>query len=469
MSGYAFMTAVGDAITRACGELEPDAFHYRGADLRYAAERALFVRLANNAGLAAALSGGGTPSMDSPLEAAVARHLLGTDVSSQRLPSRARTAAGKLRRPAPLELPDLRGGTWFLVDHAKFLRFIAPVTDAAAASFGVLSLAPPATELLPGAGLPFVAIDYGQDARPPSLRAQGEALRSLPGLAVEFDRFARLIEALRPARLVVIEGNAPTDELLNRAAQQADVPCVCLQQGWSPVVHTGFRNMSYADMAVWGEGFAEILRPHNPAQQFTVTGSHMLERPPAGAALAAELGGAPAVGFFLQPTSMVMGREHVESIHALALRVATELPDTAVVVREHPAAPLDAGDRETLTRHPNVVLAPGDRYGLRSVLDALAVTVSIYSTTLVESAALGTPPVVVGITGPDRYSPDLEALGAGIEVRDTDAAFEAIRRLLTNAEERERLEIGLAAVRNDYFAGLDGGALERVVAVAAGT
>ena len=58
----------------------------------------------------------------------------------------------------------------------------------------------------------------------------------------------------------------------------ARISCLCIQQGWSPIVHNGFRNMSFSAMLTWGEGFAELLRPHNPAQRFVVTGSPVFDR-----------------------------------------------------------------------------------------------------------------------------------------------------------------------------------------------
>src|SRR3954452_14965500 len=108
MSGYAFIDAVSEAIAHACDELDPEAFRYRGSDLRAAAERMLFVRLVNHPGVVAALAGGDLPPLESPLEAGAARALVGAEVASKRPASRLRTVASGLRRPAGVELPSLR-------------------------------------------------------------------------------------------------------------------------------------------------------------------------------------------------------------------------------------------------------------------------------------------------------------------------------------------------------------------------
>jgi hypothetical protein len=476
MSGIGFMVAVGEAVGVVCEGIERDdaaAFRYRDSDLRYAVERALFGRLANNESLKRAYSAGsGTVDVTTGLEAAVARSVASSAevrVGPQR--SRARIAAGdavaRVRKPAPIELPPERGGVWFLVDHAKFLRFIAPL---ARHGCGVISLDPATTaELEASRALPVVSLDGVQGGSPPARRELGHAVADMPEVAFQFDRFSRALEQVGPQRVVVIEGNAPTDEVLNQAAKAAGMPCACLQQGWSPIVHPGFRNMSYEAMSIWGAGFRDVLTPYNPSQQFVVTGSHMLEQTRAGSGLTAQLGGRPAVGFFLQGTSPVIEPAHLDALNRLALRTADELPGVAVVVREHPGAPLPARDRDELALRENVVFAPPSTAGLRDVLDAVSVAVSIYSTTLVEAAALGVIPLIFAVTSLERYLPDLAAIGAGVEVRSEEAAFAELRRLVTDADARREFEPGMGSIRDDYFAGLDGHATERVARVAFGS
>src|SRR4051812_32882441 len=131
------MPAVGAAIAAVTGRTvdeDPGAFHYRGIDLRHAAECALWTRLVNNASLR---DPGGAPNVGSSLEAAVAREVLGgADVGVPRVPSRMRRMAGaalaSVRGSTPIEIPSEAADVWFLVDHPKFLRFIAPLEAALA-------------------------------------------------------------------------------------------------------------------------------------------------------------------------------------------------------------------------------------------------------------------------------------------------------------------------------------------------
>ena len=55
----------------------------------------------------------------------------------------------------------------------------------------------------------------------------------------EADVTLAALQALRPASVVVVEGNAPLDVVTAEACRVLGIPCFCVQQGWSPYVHTG--------------------------------------------------------------------------------------------------------------------------------------------------------------------------------------------------------------------------------------
>ena len=58
------------------------------------------------------------------------------------------------------------------------------------------------------------------------------------------------LDLLKPQCSVVVEGNSPTDIIMSEASRFLDIPCFCIQQGWSPYVHSGFRNMCFTEMFV---------------------------------------------------------------------------------------------------------------------------------------------------------------------------------------------------------------------------
>jgi NADPH-dependent glutamate synthase beta subunit-like oxidoreductase len=138
----------------------------------------------------------------------------------------------------------------------------------------------------------------------------------------------------------------------------------------------------------------------------------------------------------------------------------------AVLVREHPGAPLSDEQRATMTGARNVRMVPAEEFSLREVLDAVDVAVSIYSTSLLEGAALGTPAVIFNPTSLPPLEPDLAAIGAGARAGDADEALGAIVRIMTDEEHRERLRAATATVRQHYFAGGDANDAARRVAEA---
>lgn len=226
------------------------------------------------------------------------------------------------------------------------------------------------------------------------------------------------------ARLVVVlEGNSPDDEIVNRVAHKLGRRTACLQQGWSPIVHPGFRNLSYDDLLVWGEGFAELLAPYNPAQHFTAVGNHQLRLHPAG-----ERSG---VLFFFQGFEKWLGGyQSTEAMLSLVERVAESA--VPVYVRPHPVAPFPASVLARLSRWPNIHVEPPSQVALADAFAKARISVSTYSTTILESAAAGTVPVIFNTTTMPRYWPDVDAAGAGLEIGDIDAAESAIRRLLAD-------------------------------------
>jgi hypothetical protein len=462
--GYQFVVTLSEAIERttaAWAQEDPTAFRYRGAELRHAVERALYIALVNNEPLRCAYSAGleadSVHGLGSALEASVARALLAPSgggsgrTAWRRMGARAAWHGRRLGEVrSPPEGGSLGGPVAFVLGHPKLLRFVEPVRQRLLER-GALVVA-----TAPNIGAEVVGseqVDLSAAAlRLPAGRAVGVGLLGVTPLLGLYDGLLTIFAHHRPRCVVVVEGMSPTDELANRAAAVLGIPCVCLQQGWSPFVHVGFRNMSFAAMAVWGEGFAELLRPHNPRQRFVATGSFALTRE-LGAGreeLAGVLADRPAIAFFLQPRSPLIGSAEQAALLELISRSRRRLPSCAVLVREHPGSPLAQRDRDALMAL-GVTLVGGERFALRPILEAAAVAVSIYSTSLVEAAALGCIPVVFNPTSMPNYVPDLQALGAGIERRDVAGAAEAIADLVENAAARDRLREGGERFRARFF------------------
>ena len=463
--GYQFVAALSDAIERATTTWEredPTAFCYHDADLQHAVERALYIVLANHEPLYAAfrdeLSVDAVGGLGSALERSVTRALLLQSAAGSARPAwrqvvaRGLWHARRARDPSGPVAPRRRvGPVAFVLGHPKLLRFVEPVRRRVADA-GELVVAMSPEVAAAAAESEVVQLDDAP-SREHGRRAVGVGLLGATSLLGAYDALLATFARHDPRCVVVVEGMSPTDEIANRAAHALSIPCICLQQGWSPFIHAGFRNMSFDAMAVWGEGFAELLRPHNPRQRFVATGSFALA-PEVGLGreeLAGMLAGRQAIAFFLQPQSPLIGPAEQTALLELISRTCRRLPSCAVLVREHPASPLADRDRDVLTAQ-GATLVGVERFALGPILEAAAVAVSVYSTSLVEAAAVGSVPVVFNPTSMPHYVPDLQALGAGVERSDVAGAEEAIADLVENAAARDRLREGGERFRRRFFA-----------------
>jgi hypothetical protein len=259
----------------------------------------------------------------------------------------------------------------------------------------------------------------------------------------------------------MVEGNSPQDEVLNQVCQQLSVPIICIQQGWSPIIHNGFRNMTYTKMLVWGEAFKELLQPYNPHQQFVVTGSHIIDciALPSHRAQLSHKG----ICFFLQGITRLINKNQWAEFLELVKWVATKFTHTRILVREHPSCPLSNEERAEFEQFPNIFLVPTTKYSIGEVLQASRLSVSIYSSTILESIAAGVPPLIFNATSLPRYLPDVQAAGSGIEVKDSESARNEIVRIMTDEGYAAKFEPGLQRFRRQYFCQDDGKPVERIV------
>jgi hypothetical protein len=469
--GYKYVVALVDAIETVIDGAGRRDFAYRGADLSRAVQCALFINLVNDGDLYEAFrahSRGEQAPQPLPayeLGARVARLLL------DRAAPRSRAARQRLRwrlrnvRNLPRYLSERHPGVeesrgsraCFFLDHSKFLRFIAPVADRLGAeNVIVVPLVAEAEAALSGSGYTSASLE---ERETPVGRAIGAAVREWPAsLLTLYDAVLELLAELRPGCSIVLEGNSPLDEVTNQGSRVLGIPCLCLQQGWSPIVHNGFRGMSFTRMGIWGEGFREILAPYNHDQRFEVVGNPVL-------AGVSETPSERAVAFFLQPLSPLIGEEHQRQMHELILEAARSFPRDTILVREHPGWPLADAAQRRLEAVPNLRMVPASSYPLSEVIGASRAAVSIYSTSLLEAAALGTPPLVFNPTSMPRYAPDLEEIGAGVEVDRIEPAIRVLDRLLHDDAYARSFEPAMTSFRARYFAQPNGGSPGRIAAL----
>lgn len=461
-----FMLNVCDAIeafTKAQIARDPDVFRYRQIDLRYAVERHLYFEAINSHPLRqlfAAARDGKTPLphqmplLLQNLAPFLVEHWRPRGHWHRRLRLAWREPRWECRRSkfrasggAQLERTDWPQGediVLFQVVQAKFVRFLQPIAESIGRPYAFVVFNDPALfDQLHGLPRLHVALDK-------------TALNLLKierfGLLEFFATFLNAVVAalaeVRPCCIVVPEGNSPYNELFNRVGHALGIPSLCVQQGWSPVVHTGFRNMSYDCMCVWGEGFAEALAPFNPDQRFSVTGSHVIvprQRQPE------QHGG--AIIFFLQASgSPLITPAAAAAMLDLVAWAAGQFPECEIRVRPHPGAPLAAAEQERLAANPNVRITPAGTAPLEEVVKGADIAVSIFSTTILEAVAAGLIPLIVNVAGLPHYNPDIAREGAGLEVKTFAEARQALTRLVAEPGVADAISGRLREVADRYFA-----------------
>lgn len=492
---YLWLCAAIESFTSAAVARDPRIFEVRGADLRYIVERHLFFALINDQRLYRHFVASERRIPDDEIEplsemASLLTPFLRRD--APRLPKARKSIRTRFLRRiyrrcgrgnircAGFSAPP---SVLFHVIHPKFVRYFRPIVEALRSPAAFLAIDDPhmyqwlEAENLPRVGIELTPASYELTRRPAKLGPYEYlaepfdflAIRCTVGpfeylaepfdfLAIKFNAVRDALRSLRPDCIVVAEGNAPNCELVNRAARTLSIPVACIQQGWAPVVHNGFRNMSYSAFCVWGQGFADLLAPHNPGQRFVITGSHAVN------CRQEDDADRRAVGFFLQKGAHLMTERAWTCMLELIAWAATSFPGIEIRVREHPSAPLTAGELAMFDGLSNIRLFSPDRASLRETLSGCRVVVAMDSTTILEGAACGAVPLVLSVNGFDHYSPNIAAEGGAVDVQEFAAARSSLSRLLQDDAYWRSFGPALERVREHFFACDGDRALAAIVA-----
>jgi len=348
--------------------------------------------------------------------------------------------------------PSIKNKIIFFAIHDKFIRYLTPIFEqvkneaiwAADYDTNIAQIKIAKSKLLP--------------------YALGKHLVEFHPLIRFYSYAKQLLTAATPQCIVLPEGNSPRYEILNLIAKQMEIPCYCIQQGWSPVIHSGFRDMHYTNMMLWGEQFKKALIPYNPDQLFTITGSHVITKAPLKAV---EPKKPPTICFFLQAVTSILPQEAFDAFNQLILNTAESLPQCTVGVREHPGHPIAPEMLAKLNHYSNVKLLPSEKYNLDHVLGETDLAVSIYSTVILESLCKGITPLIVNISALDKYIPDHALEGLLLKADNIDGALVKIvnftQQHITNLSPAD-----YAKKVEGFFTGTAGDATAKIVNVIKG-
>jgi hypothetical protein len=448
-----------------------EAFTYRGMNLRFAVERQLYIHCINSPALfryyLACKKGNSLTSSDfglSELDTAVAAFLTKAGKKRESLTVIIRTTINQIARRAytwlrgrlrrfretpRAHVPRQSNQILIHIVNVKFARYLSPVTDQLGSDAYAYLVAcdEGLRDELERMGRPVLAWpDWGCSLRSVFLP---RSLTKFGRLVHEAEITLSALSALRPACVLVVEGNAPLDVITAEASRLLDIPCYCIQQGWSPYVHSGFRNMEFTEMLVWGEHFARLLQPFNPNQKFLVTGSHAIRSRARADSL--PLLGVETISFFLQAPCAQLSVEAFEAFVALIAEVASSHPRVRLIVREHPGYPVPKITRDNFLIFPNIQFSTPALERLADVIDQSDMVVSIFSTVLVEAVAMNVVPLICSIGDMPNYEPALASLGVAIEVHSTTDARRVIDEMIADSTPLDSMRRAIPSVVKEFF------------------
>ncbi len=447
--------------------INPEAYVYRGMQLRYAVERLLYIQCINSESVfdyyrvhRGELIEAQKLSHSNSIESDIITLLCAQDGKKPRsvspmirwLLGMPRRTYGWIKRRYwsrrwPKCVLDALPEILIHVTNVKFARYLAPITDNLNPdSFSYLI----ASDILLGQRLLAAGHSVVSVPARGSLHQHlfcSYALSIFPQLLHDADEILTALNVLRPKCVAVVEGNAPTDAITSEASHLLGIPCYCIQQGWSPYIHTGFRNMNYTEMFVWGQRFADLLRPHNLQQVFSITGSHALQN----RIVAQRKNEVKVLSFFLQSPCALLSIDRYDEFLELIVVVAQAYSSVDIVVREHPGYRLSTAAKLRLQSCSNVHFSIPTTETVSAVISASDMVVSVFSTVLLEALALGVVPLICSIGAMKRYQPAIALEGAAIEVSSTFEARRIIDEIIKEPELLEPIRTVISKISGDFF------------------
>lgn len=234
------------------------------------------------------------------------------------------------------------------------------------------------------------------------------------------------LNLLKPSKLICNDGCQTQYMIAAEYCRDANIPSICIQQGWPSFLHQGFRNWPYSDFISWGSGFSSLLKMKNRKTNFIAGGYPY------------EINSMPldlrfGIGFFLQDKILLASERTIEIMSQAIHLSAMMYPDAIIYVRRHPLCRMN--DDTQFTNLPNVVNA--DEMPLAVLYSKCKVAVSHFSSCIMESAIHLCVPIVLDPTWDSHYCPDIETEDIGFVCSD----IESFKHILPMAFQKKQDEI----------------------------
>ena len=472
---FTFETDLDKSIYRVIDRIlnsNPYAFLYRGRDLRYAVAKAAYYHIVNNKSIrnlylyGPLVKGRDNISVQKMLYKKVILDLCElkedsvniTVNISARIKYSVFFILSKLFR---LLLKNVMNGekisrknsslVMLTIANTKFYKYLKPIIDrfdvdiAFYQKIACLKIEEPYSEV-------YVSLkDYSKIF---CLKQISKELAEFSGLILLCEKIFQVLSKKSPGIVLLSEGNSPEDELVSQMTKVLNIPTICIQHGWNPVIHCGFQNLNFSSFVTWGDEFQGLLQGYSPDQSFSTCGHHRLKQ--------GERRRTDAVGFFLQSPERFISRYHWDQMIRLVLEISSLHPMTTIIVREHPNYKIDSEDKKMLQSGANIQITNQNMTDLDEDLDRCVIAVSIFSSVLLESLAKGVIPVIFNSTDMPRYIPDLGGLHCGYEAKTLDEAKKILNELIINTNKQEIYQNAMKENLSRYFSALGNNALKNI-------
>jgi hypothetical protein len=457
-----------EAIERWADEsvaIEPKIFIYEGMNLRYVIERVLYIKLSNSKSLklhyqsSIGNKGSGKINLSSELiRSSLEEGLyIGIKGNLKKLLSCfvikwtygwLRFVFQEIEKNKEKTKKNVKSDLIIGIIHPKFLRYIDPIVESLSPlSSACLILS--SVDKKNFIELNFWNIKFSKKRRPfiNHLFLNSILKENFYGIIQLADELIYELKRSLIRGAIVVEGNAPEDILYSEVCKKFSIPIFCIQQGWAPIIHNGFRNMSFNDMFVWGDEFKKLLSPLNPMQKFTAVGNHILCE--TSKANFQKEWGSLKISFFLQAPSPLISVEVYEAFINLAIWTARNFPHIEVLVREHPNFSIPENFQRTLKKVKNIKVSVPKNSHLAEDIKTSDLVVSIFSTVILEAISMGVVPLICNVGGMDSYGVD--CFGASIEVDTIEGAKEEINKIAENPALLGSFSENLKIASDKYF------------------
>ncbi|MGV8815864.1 MAG: hypothetical protein ACOH2D_17310 [Gelidibacter sp.] len=278
-----------------------------------------------------------------------------------------------------------------------------------------------------------------------------------PILYYLFNNLEFLVKALEPKSILFFEGaNVVEYNILAVIGKKFKICTICIQHGWPGLLYSGFHNMQFDYFLSWGDEFIKLLKPINPAPKFLTVG-YPYEIP------LKKHQEKDAVSFFFQGPYFVSTLMVIEQMIDFAIFCARTFPEFDILLREHPSSKIRTDKIKTLKSFKNIKFVPANEVLLKDVLARSIVSVSVFSSTLMESLVYNSIPLIFNLTSMPHYHPNLDEEKLGIEVKTLFDAQEKIVELLKSKSNLMRYRKNILRAHSNYYSSTGNEALQNTV------